>query len=395
MTEILSPAGNFEKLKVALAYGADAVYLAGRRFGLRSAADNFTPEQLGRAVSYAHQLGARVYLALNGVLQDQELAELPDWLAQLPGPWPDAAICSDLGVIRAVQRYSPMPVHLSTQASLLNSEAAQLYGDLGVKRLVLGREVSLEEAARIKENSGLEVEAFVQGAMCMSYSGQCTISNYMAGRDSNRGGCVHSCRFEYQLFDQGQPQGSRHFMSAQDLKALRLLGRFKELGIDAAKIEGRMKSALYLATTTRAYRGVMDQLNHGGPVDWDLWDAELEKISHRDYDQGNLEQPAGYDSVFTGQEELSSQWELAGTVLEVDPGRDRFAMLLKNRLFKGDSIELLGFGPQILTRQATSLTNLQGKDREVAQPGQAVWLPGAQGVAPQMVARRPHKSLGG
>lgn len=395
MTELLSPAGNFEKLKVALAYGADAVYLAGRRFGLRSAADNFSPEELGRAVSYAHQRGAKVYLALNGYLHPEELAELPHWLAALPRPWPDAAICSDLGVIQTLLEFGAMPVHLSTQASLLNSEAAKLYADLGVKRLVLGREVNLEQAAEIKEASGLEVECFVQGAVCMSYSGQCTISNYTAGRDSNRGGCVHSCRFDYKLYQDGQLVGQRPLLSAKDLNALRLLGRFRELGIDAAKIEGRMKSALYLATTTRAYRGVLDQLSHGGPVDWDGWAEELEKIAHRDYGTANLEAPAGWDSVDLSQGEISTEWELAGGVLEVDPARDRFALLLKNRLFAADPLEVLGFGPELISRRAVGLCDLIDQPLEVAQPGQAVWINGAAGIEPLMVARRRHKSWSG
>lgn len=395
MTELLSPAGNFEKLKVALAYGADAVYLAGRRFGLRSGADNFSPEQLGRAVDYARRRGAKVYLALNGYLHPEDLADLPGWLSDLPRPWPDGAICSDLGVIEAVQDWGGAPVHLSTQASLLNSEAAKLYAGLGVKRLVLGRETSLEQAARIKEASGLEVECFVQGAVCMSYSGQCTISNYTAGRDSNRGGCVHSCRFDYRMFAQGRELGRRPLLSAKDLNALKLLDRFVELGLDAAKIEGRMKSALYLATTTRAYRGALDQLKAGGPVDWGLWASELEKISHRDYGTAHLEAPAGYDSVDLNPAESATEWELAGEVLEVDRQRDRFALLLKNRLFEGEGLEILGFGPQLHRRSATGLCDLIGQPQDKAQPGQAVWIPGAAGIEPQMVARRRHKTWNG
>lgn len=389
MTELLAPAGDLEKLKIALAYGADAVYLALQRFGLRSGADNFTARQLAQGVELAHRGNKRVYLTLNGVLHDNELAELPAFLAGLPQPWPDGVICSDLGVMELVARHTGLPIHVSTQASVVNSWTARLYKDLGAKRIVLGREVSLEEAARIKEACGLEVEVFVHGAMCMSYSGQCTLSNYRSGRDANRGGCDHSCRFPYQLVGNGAPEGERPLLSSKDLNGLGLLKRFSELGIDAAKIEGRKKSSLYLATTLRAYRAVLDQPH----PDLEFWQGELEKISHRSYGTGSLLFEAGADSVDLKEQEEPCDFEMAGTVLASDPQRGRVAFGFKNRFYLDMDLEFLGFGGETLSTRVHSLTDLVGTPLALAQPGQVAWIDLNPPLPPLTVARIAAKAL--
>ena len=197
--ELLSPAGSLEKLKVSISYGADAVYCGGQKFGLRSAADNLTYQELEEGVNFAHEKNAKVFVVLNSFLHDQDLEELPSFVRFLEEVGVDAVIVSDLGVVRTVRSVSKIPIHLSTQASCLNIQSALFWKKMGVQRIVLGREVSLEEASQIKKETGLEIELFIHGSMCMAYSGNCVISNYTSGRDSNRGGCAHSCRFEYTL----------------------------------------------------------------------------------------------------------------------------------------------------------------------------------------------------
>jgi len=393
MTELLAPAGNLEKLKIALAYGADAVYLAGREYGLRSGAENFSFTQLVDGVQLAHKQGTKVYLALNGVLHEPQFEGLARYLEPLADLGLDGAICSDLGVMEVVAEKTGIPIHVSTQASVVNSHTAKLYQSVGAKRVVLGREVGLEEAARIKDRTGLEVELFVHGAMCMSYSGQCTISNYMAGRDSNRGGCVHSCRFEYKLFDQGQETSSRHLISSKDLSGIGLLERFVQLGIDSAKIEGRMKSNLYIASTLRAYRAVLNDLQSGGTPDLVFWTEELAKLPHRDYTQGSLDQDAGFDSIHEAPGEEPAPVEMAGTVLCVDHHNHRFAFWLKNRATPGVTLELLGHHGEIILVELGQMTDLGENALHIAQPGQVIWLPLVDGVEEEQVGRIPSKAV--
>ena len=223
--ELLAPAGSLEKLKVASLYGADAVYLGGQKFGLRAASDNFTFSELIEGVEFAHSNGTLVYVVLNGFLHDQDIEDLGEFVSFLEEIKVDAVICSDLGVVEFVSQNSNLTIHLSTQASCLNSYSGKLWKKMGVKRLILGRECSIEDGAKIKKETGLEVEMFIHGAMCMAYSGNCVISNYTAGRDSNRGGCAHSCRFEYSLdvskYDTKSTEGKKSFfMSSKDLNGI-------------------------------------------------------------------------------------------------------------------------------------------------------------------------------
>jgi putative protease len=242
LPEILAPAGSLDKLKVAVLYGANAVYVGGQKFGLRTAAENFTPDELREGISFAHERGAKVYVVLNSFLHDKDLQELPDFVNFLGEVGADAVIVSDLGVVRTVRSLSNIPVHISTQASTLNVEAAKLWKKAGASRIVLGREVSVKEAGKIKREAGIEIEMFIHGSMCMAYSGNCVISNFTQGRDSNRGGCAHSCRFEYSLEGLDTLEKKKaYFMSSKDLEGLRVLPQFIEEGIDSLKIEGRMK----------------------------------------------------------------------------------------------------------------------------------------------------------
>ncbi len=238
--ELLAPAGSLDKLKVAIDYGADAVYLAGLKFGLRSAAENFTTQELEEGVKYAHERGAKTYVVINGFLHDEDLAELPEFVKLLEELGVDAIIASDLGVIQTIKKHSSTPIHLSTQASCLNVSSAKFWKKQGVERVVLGREVSIKEAGKIKREAGVEVEMFVHGSMCMAYSGNCVISNFTQGRDSNRGGCAHSCRFEYSLkFENEEEKRRAYFMSSKDLNGLAHLEEFIKEGIDSIKGGGK------------------------------------------------------------------------------------------------------------------------------------------------------------
>ncbi|ATH07688.1 hypothetical protein BIY24_06930 [Halobacteriovorax marinus] len=380
--ELLSPAGSLEKLKVAILYGANAVYLGGQKFGLRTAADNFTSAELEEGVEFAHSRDAKVYVVLNSFLHDSDLNELPEFLTLLDTLKVDAVIVSDLGVIETIKKYSNIEIHLSTQASCLNTEAALLWKEMGVKRVVLGREISLQEAKKIKEISGLEIEMFIHGSMCMAYSGNCVISNYTQGRDSNRGGCAHSCRFEYSLdfknIDKAtDEQVKAYFMSSKDLEGIRALPEFIEAGIDSLKVEGRMKSHHYAGTISKVYS---DALNHyrdnGDLVSKEVlhWESELRKITHRDYTLGSLREPAGADSIYTEREHESSDYVVAGIVLEVV--KDKHLLVeVRSAFYPGDTLELVPFNGPCVEFKADMMVETDGEDCQKSRPGILLKIP--------------------
>lgn len=317
--ELLAPAGSFDKLKVAIAYGADALYLSGQHFGLRSASENFTEDELKQALIYAHQKNCRVYVTINAFLRQQDMGPLVDYVKFLESIAVDALIVADAGAVTTIKAHTKIPVHLSTQASCLNAQSALMWKELGVERVVLGREVSLQEAASIKAQSGLELEMFIHGSMCMAYSGHCVISNYTQGRDSNRGGCAHSCRFEYTLKDQENKATSQRafFMSSKDLNALSLIPLYAQAGIDSLKVEGRNKGPIYAALTTKVYARALKlwrQNPQGFEQEVKPLEEELRRLSHRDYTQASLLTPAGADSIFPARETID---ELSADVVAI------------------------------------------------------------------------------
>jgi len=390
--ELLAPAGNLNKLKIAVLYGADAVYLAGPKYSLRSASDNFSDTELCEGIEFAHQNNCKTYVTLNSFLHDKELEELPEYVSFLEQSKVDAVIVSDLGVMTVVQQHSKLPIHLSTQASCLNIHAAKAWKRLGAKRLVLGREVSLEEAGKIRKASGIEVELFVHGAMCSAYSGNCTISNYTSGRDSNRGGCVQSCRFYYSevqysnfkkninsenyaesdLADLGNKKFNENILenryasllSSKDLRGMRLLPKYIENGVDCIKVEGRMKSALYAATTTTAYSQALKWCSSTSRERWNdkltELSAILEKIPHRGYTEASLEKKAGLNSIYRGERNGGiSGYEIAGIVMEVQKGKS-FIMQTQNTFDQNNTLEVLAFDGNVIevpTQQMRSLNN--------------------------------------
>lgn len=355
--ELLAPAKNLERLKVAVRYGADAVYLGGQRYGLRARADNFTEAEIAQGVDYAHQHGVKVYVTLNAFLHDEDFTGFEDFCRFLSSIHTDAVIVSDIGVIQRIKQCSDLSIHLSTQASCLNQYAAQVWKAFGVERLVVGRELSVEEAGYIGRAADIEIEMFVHGAMCMAYSGHCTISNFTAGRDSNRGGCLQSCRFPYKIeaasaeqttdaqtmrAREGLPVAS--FMSSKDLLGIEQIRAFFAQRICSLKIEGRMKSSFYVATTCRVYRRLIDAYAAGEWNDALLTEAraELEAIPHRTYTSGSLDEPAGKASVYDQVTERSDEpYRYVGMVIDSTP--DHYVLRLSTPLAVGDLIEWMPF----------------------------------------------------
>ncbi len=384
--ELLAPAKNLERLKVAVLYGADAVYVGGQRYGLRARADNFTDYELAEAVTFAHQRGAKVYVTLNAFLHDEDFAGFEDYCRFLESIGVDAVIVSDLGVIRVIKRCSTLPIHLSTQASCLNSYSAQLWRRLGVTRLIVGRELTIAEGGQLRQQAGIEVEMFTHGAMCMAYSGHCTISNFTAGRDSNRGGCSQSCRFPYQLQPDIIPLHTTKddvtFMSSKDLWGIQQIDDFFEQRICSLKIEGRMKSSLYVATTCRVYRRLIDAHADGTLSDALLQAAaaELQTVPHRDYASGSLDSPAGRDTVYGQLSGINTgSHHYLGMVMETTP--DHLIVRLTEPLRVGDEIELLPFQQPPLRWQVNQMESIVGAPLESMRKDSVVRLPRVEALA--------------
>lgn len=380
MPEILSPAGSLDKLKVAILYGANAVYVGGQKFGLRTAAENFTMDELREGVAFAHERNAKVYVVLNSFLHDKDLTELPEFVEFLDEIKVDAVIVSDLGVIRTVRAHSTIDVHISTQASTLNVEAAKLWKKMGATRIVLGREVSVKEAGKIKREAGIEIEMFIHGSMCMAYSGNCVISNFTQGRDSNRGGCAHSCRFEYSL-DFGldsEEKKKAYFMSSKDLEGLRILPEFISEEIDSLKVEGRMKSHLYAGTMSKVYSQALAYYQeHGNFLSEKLveWEAELSKVSHRAYTEASLVEPAGKDSIFNERENhTGNEWQMVGSVVEVSPGGG-VIIEVRNAFNQGDYLEVIPFKGAPFTLNTLEIMDLSLNALTRTKPSTLVRLP--------------------
>ena len=388
--ELLAPAGSLEKLKVAINYGADAVYLGGHQFNLRSAADNFTFDELKEGIEYCHENQAKAYIVLNNFMHDKDLESLPTFLRQLDEAGADALIISDLGVIQTVRTCVDIPIHLSTQASCINSWSAQFWKKMGVKRVILGRECSVEEAGAIKRKTGLEVEMFIHGSLCMAYSGHCTISNFTAGRDSNRGGCAHSCRFEYELDFSQEQKKKVFFMSSKDLEGLSVLPDFFKHEIDSVKVEGRMKSQIYVGTLSKVYSEAIHYFDKHKdfPLNkLESWQKELKKITHRDYTQASLLSPAKADSIYWDRDGENKHYVVVGQLVEVDPGKHA-VIQVKNAFEPGDKLELLTYEGDAIEVELKTIENLLGHDVQKTNPGMLAMLPFVEGMQEGLMARK-------
>ncbi len=298
MAELLAPAGTFEKMETAFRFGADAVYFAGKKFGLRAFAGNFDDEEIETATKYAHDLGKKVYITINILAHEADFEELGEYLKQLVKYNVDAVIVSDLGVIQFIRENFPgLTIHVSTQANILNSFAIKLLYNLGVKRIILARELSIEEIKKIRQNTPkeIELEAFVHGAMCIAYSGRCLLSNYLTSRDANRGACAQACRWEYTITEKSrkgdeyeiqEDDKGTYILNSKDLMMIEHLSELEDAGVSSFKIEGRMKSPYYVANTVNAYRRAMDLGKNISKEQMELLKNELYKSSHRKYTTG-------------------------------------------------------------------------------------------------------------
>lgn len=349
LPELLAPAGDMERLKMAVLYGADAVYLAGTDFGMRAFAGNFDPDELKAAVAYAHAHNVRVHCTINTMPRGDEIVRLPAHLERLNDAGVDAVIVADLGAFTLAGKYAPnCQRHISTQASISNYVTANAWYDLGASRVILARELSLEEIRTIRENTPaeLEIEAFVHGAMCVSYSGRCLLSNYMTGRDASRGACAQPCRYQYALMEEKRPgeyfpvfedEKGTYIMNSRDMCMIDHLAELAEAGVDCIKVEGRAKSAYYAAIITGAYRHALDAVAAGEPVD-PVWRDEVEHVSHRRYSTGFF---FGQPGQYTESSRYIRDWQVCAIVTDCTP--DGMATLsLRNKFAAGDEVEIVG-----------------------------------------------------
>lgn len=376
--ELLAPAGSLEKLKIAVVYGADAVFIGGREFGLRSNAQNFSLEEIREGVEFAKSYGAKIYITTNIIAHNENMEGLEEYLKELGNIGVSGIIVADPLIIETCKRVAPnVEVHLSTQQSTMNVMAVKFWEKEGLHRVVLARETTKEEIKEILDQTEVEIEAFVHGAMCIAYSGRCTLSNHMTARDSNRGGCCQSCRWEYDLIQKEDNEMSRLFgedeikfaMSPKDLNLLRSVPEMIELGIDSLKIEGRMKSIHYVATVVSTYRKLIDL--YCEDPDHFVFDesllVELSKCANRETAPAFFEGIPSYEEqMFNNRDEHPTQ-EFIGLVLDYDEQTQEVTLQQRNHFKKGEVVEF--FGPKIKTQVMTieELFDERGEALEVAR----------------------------
>ena len=375
--ELLSPAGDMERLKMSILYGADAVYLAGTSFGMRSFAGNFSPEELPEAVKFAHDHGVKCHVTVNTMPRNDEVAQLPEYLSQLDDAGVDALILADLGAFMLAGKYAPhCQRHISTQQSIANYECAQSWFDLGAQRVVLARECSLDEIRTIRQkvDPKLEIETFGHGAMCVSYSGRCLLSNYMTGRDSNRGACAQPCRYQYALMEEKRPgeyfpvyedEKGTYILNSRDMCMIDHLKDLMDAGVDCIKIEGRAKSAYYAAIVTGAYRHCIDDIAAGRELD-PVWRDEVEHVSHRVYSTGFY---YGQPGQYTENSRYIRQWQIVARVESCD--ENGIAVCSLNNKFRvGDVLEVVGPDLRPFPITAEGMADMDGMPLEEARTPQ-------------------------
>ncbi len=394
--ELLSPAGDMQRLKMAVLYGADAVYLAGTAFGMRAFAGNFTPEELPQAVQFAHDHGVKVHVTVNTMPRNDEVASLPAYLEQLEDAGVDALILADLGAFTLAGKYAPhCQRHISTQQSIANYETATAWYDLGAKRVVLARELALKDILAIREKcpKALEIETFGHGAMCVSYSGRCLLSNYMTGRDSNRGACAQPCRYQYALMEEKRPgeyfpvfedEKGTYILNSRDMCMIDHLDDLMDAGVDCIKIEGRAKSAYYAAIVTGAYRHCIDDVAAGRPID-KIWRDEVEHVSHRVYSTGFY---YGEPGQYTAHSRYIRDWQICGIVEDCDE-QGMATVSLNNKFRSGDELEVVGPDLRPFPIIAQNMTDLDGNPLEEPRtPQMKFQLPLGNQVPPLSIIRR-------
>lgn len=402
--ELLAPAGNLEKFKIAVLYGADAVYFGGQHFGLRAFSENFTREEMLEAVWFAHEHGVKAYVTVNIFPHNADLAGLPDYLRALGDMGVDAIIFSDPGVYRIARQVVPqMALHVSTQANNVNWSSALFWQQMGVRRIVLARELALPEIAEMKQHVQVELEAFVHGAMCMAYSGRCLLSSYFADRDPNRGQCAHICRWRYALVEENRPgeyfpvaedERGTYIMNAKDLCLINHLPALAQAGIDSFKIEGRMKSIHYVATVTKIYREAIDRYRQS-PQQFSpdpAWMEELAKISHRDYTTGFYFGKPGPEAHIYDSSANEQTHDFVGLVKEYHADRKIAVIEQRNHIRLGDQLEIMGPGRPNMDYELKEMFDENGVPITVAPHAQQkVMMPVEQPVKPFDLLRRARK----
>lgn len=363
--ELLAPAGDLEKLKIAYLYGADAVYCAGKKFGLRANANNFTMEELKSAALFAHSLNKKLYVTVNIIFHEKELDGIDEYLKELDAIGVDAVIASDILVMKKIQELNlKLELHVSTQASILNREAGLFYKNLGATRLVLAREASLEDIKDIKEHTGLELECFIHGAMCTSFSGRCVLSNYCTNRDANRGGCAQICRWIFNI----EKKKDVFSMTPKDLNLIEYIKDMVDAGVNSFKVEGRMRGIYYIATVILVYRRILDKISTNtltkGEINYYL--DILNRSANRDSaPQFIKEIPTKEEQYFLGRQELSNQ-DFLGLVLDYDEENQLVTLEQRNYFKVGDIVEFFGPDIETFTYKVTKIYDEENGEIEIA-----------------------------
>ncbi|ADO83042.1 peptidase U32 family protein [Ilyobacter polytropus] len=383
--ELLAPAGNMEKLKMAFHYGADAVFLGGKIFNLRAGSHNFSDKELEEAVDYAHKMGKRVYVTLNIIPHNEELEILPGYVKFLEKIKVDGVIVADLGVFQVVRENSEIPISISTQASNTNWRSVKMWKDMGAKRVVLAREISIENIAEIRAKvPDIEIEVFVHGAMCMSISGRCLLSNYMTGRDANRGDCAQSCRWKYSIVEETRPgeympvyedEGGTHIFNSKDLCTIEFIDKILDLGVDSLKIEGRMKGIYYVSNVVKVYSEAVDSYYKGNYKFKEEWLKELETVSHRLYTPGfYFGRPDDKAQNYNNRNSYSQSHQLVAKV-EKKISKNEYLLAVRNRIETGQELEIVtpeGDPKKITLPKMILVKNRHEEEVEAANPNSFV-----------------------
>ncbi|MDO5095663.1 MAG: U32 family peptidase [Peptostreptococcaceae bacterium] len=400
--ELLAPAGDLEKLKAAIVYGADAVYVGGESFGMRTAAKNFTPDEMKEGVEFCHSRGKKIYVTLNIIPHNDDFEGLETYLKFLDEIGVDAVIVADPGVLMMVKEHIPnMEIHLSTQANNTNFYSAKFWYDQGVQRIVTARELSFDEIKKFREAipEDMQIESFVHGAMCISYSGRCLLSNYMTGRDANRGSCAHPCRWKYSLVEEKRPgeyfpveedESGTYIFNSKDLCMIDSIKEIIESGIDSLKIEGRVKTAYYVATVVRAYRLALDSY-YEDPENY-VFDPELleelKKASYRDFTSGFYKDKPDSDSQNYGSGSYIRNYDFIGVVVGQ---KDNLVQVeIRNRIFLNDEVEVIApnLKKTVYTR-VSEMYNEQMEPVEVApRPKELIWMNLGETFMPDAIIRK-------
>lgn len=399
--ELLAPAGDLEKLKTAVDYGADAVYFGGEMFSLRAGAGNFSEEDMRRGISYAHERGVKCHLTLNIFPHNEDIVPIEKYLDRIKDIGIDAFIVSDPGTIMTVMEMVPdAEVHLSTQANMTNRKTAEFWKEIGVSRIVLARELTLGEIREINESVDIETESFVHGAMCISYSGRCLLSNFMTERDANRGMCAHPCRWKYRLEEEKRPgqyypieedDRGTYIMNSRDLCMVEHMADVIESGVSSVKIEGRMKSMFYVATVTQAYRRAIDAY-YEDPENYCVdpaWLEEVKKVSHREFTTGfYYNRPTNEDQNYRTSD-YTRDYSFVGKVLSYDSGSGIAEVEQRNKMLEGDEVEIFGPGAPFFRQKITGMRDEEGNPIDAApHPQQHVTMKMARPVAPGYIIRK-------